>query len=123
MGTIYSVTCHDCKVTRDLNKFYSAFPVATRDEALKYCERIKKDSFRAGLLVSFMAEHQTHKCTFFSEHDMEWEEYSPFENDLPVGDPFYGLAQEASDSRPANQNGYKNDTDFWDTSDNGGCDD
>ena len=72
MGTLYYVTCEDCKITRDLDKFYSAGRkcVETRADALEFAKIIEGDSFRAGLLVSFMAEHKGHRCVFYCEHTL-----------------------------------------------------
>ncbi len=96
MGTIYSVACKDCKVTRDLDKFYGARKVDSREDALEYSKELEKNGasgFRAGLLVSFMAEHQGHDCVFFSEHDSVMEELEPYFDD----------------------NEYKEDIDYWKT--------
>ena len=95
MGTEYYITCKDCKVSRDLDKFYNAsiHPVTTRKESLEYKEIIKRDAFRAGLLVSFMGEHQDHNCVFHSEHNEEFDAY--------IYSP---------DEKPSE---YKEDTDFW----------
>ena len=72
MGTIYFVGCFDCKKFRDLDKFYAAYPAKNRKEALELATKIEKShSFRAALLASFMAEHRTHSCTMFTEHD-DW---------------------------------------------------
>jgi hypothetical protein len=92
MGVTYSITCKDCKVTRDLDKFYTSdiYKIETREDALEYREKIEKDSFRAGLLVSFMAKHRTHECVYHSESDC-LDEYEPFEDD----------------------DGFIEDTDFW----------
>ena len=69
MGTIYFVACRDCKVTRNLDKFYSMQSAADRAEALDIAEGIKdRDNFRAALLVSFMWDHRGHNCTVFNEH-------------------------------------------------------
>ena len=68
MGTIYYVGCRDCKVVRDLDKFCTMRKVEDRPDAIKYADEIKKDSFRAGLLVSFLWEHEGHNCVAFSEH-------------------------------------------------------
>ena len=76
MGTIYSVGFYDCKEYRDLDKFYTLLQeVENREDALKFSDEIKRDSFRAGLLVSFMGKHMGHKCVVFSEHDEEIHEY------------------------------------------------
>ena len=79
MGTIYSVACKKCKVTRDLDKFYNNGDeeVETRSEALKYSESIQENggtAFRAALLVSFMSKHAGHDCVFFSEFNVDVEE-------------------------------------------------
>lgn len=71
MGTIYYVACKDCKVTRDLDKFYNHTPVKTRGDALELGKRIADNAFRPALLVSFMSEHFGHDCVFFSEHCCE----------------------------------------------------
>ena len=94
MGTIYSVSCRDCKVTRDLDKFYSMIAVETRDKAIELADRIKEfDSFRAALLVSFMWEHAGHNCTVFNEHDDDLSQQC---------DPFY-----------REENGFREDLNFW----------
>ena len=94
MGTEYYITCKKCKVSRDLGKYYSAsiYPVTTRKEALAYEDKIKKYSFRAGLLVSFMGEHMNHECVFHSEDNEEFDTYDYWEADSTE---------------------YKEDTDFW----------
>ena len=78
MGTEYSITCKDCKITRDLDKFSNATTssVTTRKEALDFQDTVKSDSFRAGLLVSFMGEHMNHDCVFHSENNEEYETHS-----------------------------------------------
>jgi hypothetical protein len=81
MGTIYSVACRDCLITRDLDKFYALLSSScSRDEALLLEESIKRRyTFNAALLVSFMATHLGHNCTIFSEHDEELNrELSPY---------------------------------------------
>lgn len=86
MGTIYSVSCRDCKVTRDLDKFYAMRTASDRAEALVIAKDIKeRDSYRAALLASFMWEHKGHNCTVFNEHDDALsEELDPFENEHGV---------------------------------------
>ena len=96
MGIIYSVSCKQCKVTRNLDKFYTCRDsVQTRDDALEYMKEISEDSFRAGLLVSFMGEHMDHECVLFSET-------SPDSIEMEL-EPFY------------DENSYVEDFDFWDT--------
>lgn len=79
MGTLYSVGCYDCHIHRNLDKFYRLeYEVETREEAISFSDDIKNDSFRAGLLVSFMGKHKGHKCVVYSEHDEEiWEHFEP----------------------------------------------
>lgn len=86
MGTIYFVGCRDCKVTRDLDKFYTMRTAADRADAIAIANDIKeRDSFRAALLASFMWEHKGHNCTVFNEHDDALsEELDPFENEHGV---------------------------------------
>jgi len=92
MGTIYSVACKECKVTRNLDKLYGLRKVENREDALKFSEYLenKEFLFRESLLLSFMAEHTGHECLFFNEHT----------ECAQVFDPFY-------------DNEYKDDTDFW----------
>lgn len=75
MGTIYFIGCKDCKVKRDLDKFYtSSFGkgIDTRKNMLIYGDdEIKKDFFRCALLVSFLADHKEHNCVMFDEHNDE----------------------------------------------------
>jgi len=94
MGTEYYITCKDCKVSRELDKYYSAtiYPVTTRQEALDFREKVKDDSFRAALLISFVGKHEGHDCVFHSEHDEKYETYN-YLSDEPAE--------------------YKEDTDFW----------
>lgn len=81
MGIIYHIACKQCKVKRDLNKFYTMFQnPQTREEALKFCERIEEDSFRAGLLVGFMGAHMGHECVILS--DSAWgNEYDDYKDE------------------------------------------
>ena len=81
MGVIYEVVCKQCKVKRDLDKFYTVLGnPQDREEALAFCERIEGDSFRAGLLVGFMGEHMGHECVILS--DSNWNsEYEDYEED------------------------------------------
>lgn len=78
MGTTYSVACRDCRVWRDLDKFYAARKAENRKEAIDIADYIKEThSFRSALLVSFLWEHSGHNCTLYNEHaddDMEMEE-------------------------------------------------
>lgn len=66
MGVIYYVACKDCGVCRDLDKLRPSRP-STRAEAISAADRLS--TFRAALLVGFMAEHQGHNCTMFNDLD------------------------------------------------------
>lgn len=90
MGTTYSIACKTCKITRDLDKFYVAETIETRNDALKLSKEIEKSGFRSALAVSFLAEHKGHDCVFFDEHSKCVDELDPFFN---------------SD--------YREDTDYW----------
>jgi hypothetical protein len=79
MGMLYYIGCKDCKVKRDLDKFYTLSfgdGIDTRKKALTYADNdIKKDSFRCGLLVSFLQKHKGHNCIVFDEqYDTLYEE-------------------------------------------------
>ena len=96
MGVIYSIACRDCKVVRDLDKFYvvDTHKIKNRDDAVKFSEErmpMAGNSFRATLLVSFMADHMGHDCVFFHEHLAVSDELDPFWD----------------------SNEFKEDTDFW----------
>ena len=94
MGVIYSIACRECKVVRDLDKFYGARSIETRADALEYSKELGESEgwlFRSALLVSFMSEHQGHDCVFFNEHDSVSDDLDPYYDD----------------------NEYKEDTDFW----------
>lgn len=84
MGTEYYVACKDCKVVRELDKFYALCdPAENREQMIKLSEELKKTgwAFRSALLVSFMWKHKGHNCTVFSEHDEECEELHPYDYD------------------------------------------
>lgn len=82
MGIIYYVACKDCKVTRDLDKFYAAgFKADTKEEMEEVAKFIEeKYSYRAALLATFMDKHEGHHCVFFNEHSEVYEELEPFCN-------------------------------------------
>lgn len=73
MGVCYYVVCHDCKVCRDLDKYYAMLrdedADGSREGMLKYAadEIVHGNSFRAALLVTFMGKHIGHKCTVVHE--------------------------------------------------------
>ncbi len=80
MGVIHYVACKQCKVKRDLDKFYTFPNPMSREEALEFSKQVKKDSFRFGLLIGFMGTHMGHECVMTS--DLEWgNEYDNYEND------------------------------------------
>ncbi len=76
MGVEFFAVCDDCKVMRDLDKFYEMLqPVTTREDALKYRnDIIRKSAFPAGLLVSFMGAHINHTCRIVRSCDKEFDE-------------------------------------------------
>ena len=78
MGVEYFVACRQCKVRRDLDKFYTMLTdVPDRVAALEFRDEIARDSFRAGLLVSFMWKHREHDCFVCSEHeDYIWDDFT-----------------------------------------------
>lgn len=84
MGVEYSIACQDCKIQRDLDKFYSSISnVKNRQDALNYCEKIEKDSFRVGLLVSFLNDHIGHNVVFYNENFEEsYGEYAKYKDDV-----------------------------------------
>jgi hypothetical protein len=89
MGVIYTVACRECKVSRDLDKFYSCRPVKNKKEALDVAEQIKtRDYYRAALLASFMAAHIGHNCTVFTDNyeDLSDELDSDYGNTKADGD-------------------------------------
>lgn len=94
MGVEHYITCTDCKISRSLEKYYSAtiYPVTTRQEALDFREKVKDDSFRAALLISFMGDHQDHSCVFHTENNGQYDTWD------------WELDKETE---------YKEDTDFW----------
>ncbi len=72
MGTEYYVACRQCKVRRDLDKFWAmTMPVSDRQAALDMARKLEGNAFRAALLTSFMWEHKLHDCFVFSEHDAD----------------------------------------------------
>lgn len=72
MGTQYYIICKDCNVVRNLDKSYGLYSVVNNgDESVEMAKEIQGDfriAFRAGLLVSFVREHQNHNCFFCDEH-------------------------------------------------------
>lgn len=72
MGLLCYVVCRRCKVYRPLDKFYTMFEdVPDRQAALEFRKEVERDSFRAGLLVSFMWKHREHNC-FVCDENMEF---------------------------------------------------
>ena len=71
MGTIYYMACDRCKVIRDIDKNYSLFQNPENREAMRTYAKyaVSQDSFRAGLIVSFLFKHQGHPCRLTSEYD------------------------------------------------------
>lgn len=92
MGVIYSVACKQCKVTRDLDKFYRHQTIETKTEAVEYTHRMSAEGdkgYRAALLVSFLSEHRGHNCVFFSENDDCAAELDPDEGEYSEDTDFF----------------------------------
>tara|TARA_R110002094_G_scaffold157781_1_gene144004 strand:+ start:1545 stop:1841 length:297 start_codon:yes stop_codon:yes gene_type:complete len=96
MGVIYSVACKECKVTRDLDKFYSSgfLEEEDRDSMLEFAKVVGEKPWRHALLTSFMYKHAGHECVFFWENMACEDELYPCEG----------------------ENEYSEDIDYWDTS-------
>lgn len=74
MGTIYYVACKDCKIHRDLDKFYQLHfcgDIKTREDALEEMEKTAKDSFRCTLLLSFLSQHYGHNIFMMDDSRVE----------------------------------------------------
>ena len=69
-----------------------------RAEALDFAERMGEDSFRAGLLTSFMGEHAGHNCTIVCDMDADFTDDIPEE---PVN--WWGVDDELWDEILAEQ--------------------
>lgn len=86
MGTVYQIGCHTCGIYRSLDKFMSGAQNTpkSRADAITYTnEEILNHSFRYTLLVSFLLDHASHNCEFFSS--------------LSEEDRFYRLKKEPVD--------------------------
>ena len=75
MGVLYFIGCKNCKKYRDLDKLQAISFNAIKDkkDAINFSEKIEKDSYRIGLLVSFMADHIGHNCFLFTDNDTLFE--------------------------------------------------
>lgn len=66
MGNITYAVCHDCKIKRDLDKFYiKEHKVTDTDSANLVSGKIyynRKRCYQAALLISFMKSHSGHSC-------------------------------------------------------------
>lgn len=74
MGIEYYVICRKCNVRRHLDKNWAVLfgkKVADRQSALEFREQVEYDSFRCGLLISFMAKHMGHDCFLTNDMDDE----------------------------------------------------
>ena len=94
MGIEYYIACTDCKVVRDLDKYYESLSnVKNRNDAKEFAEKLKtgpRGLFRTALLVSFLNDHYDHNVVFTSEGGRGEEELSTYDNP-----------------------NYREDTDFW----------
>lgn len=93
MSIDYFIACKKCKTVRSLDTFYASdiYPVENRNDAIEFAVRMEKDSFKAGLLVSFMGKHKDHECVLFHENSDSYDEMAPH----------------------SELNGYKEDTNYW----------
>jgi hypothetical protein len=85
MGQLFYIACTECKITRDLDKFYTLFhcleqKIKDKNEMIEFSEHVEKDSFRSALLISFMAEHYGHKCVLTNEQDSVYSPGAVIEN-------------------------------------------
>lgn len=99
MGTQYYIVCKDCNVVRKLDKSYGLYQIVNnRSDAVQMEKEIQEDSriaFRAGLLVSFMWEHQNHNCFFCDENYEDDGDLSRLdEDDAVVFDGRFGFEYE-----------------------------
>ncbi len=95
MGVIYTVACRDCKVSRDLDKFYFCRQVKNRKEAVDLSDELESNvhsRYCCALLASFMAAHMGHNCTVFTDlSDTLSEELDPiFGADVKADGHFWG---------------------------------
>ena len=74
MGVEYYIGCRKCGDTRIVSKIAALAlkKVVSRKDASEYDELVKKNSFRAGLIVSFMMKHIGHDCYMYSDHDVDF---------------------------------------------------
>jgi hypothetical protein len=93
MSVDYFVACKKCKTVRSLDVFYASdiYPVENRKDAIEFAGRMEKDSFKAGLLVSFMGKHKGHECVLFHENSDSYDEMDPHSasNDYKVDKDYW----------------------------------
>ena len=85
MGVISYIACKECKVTRNLGKFYT-YHIKSRQEALNYAHELASgtegECFCEVLAVTFLAEHKGHNVVLFDEHSDLVEDFNPaYDND------------------------------------------
>lgn len=71
MGVIYYVICKTCKQSRDIDKNmgWTKPTPKTREEALNYAKNLKEQSFRSGLLLSFLIDHCGHDVELYNDYE------------------------------------------------------
>lgn len=76
-------------VARDLDKITKGplRAVKNRQDALTFADEIPQDSFRIGLLASFVYEHQGHDCVMFNDTAV-------FPKEIEQLNPFFGKTKE-----------------------------
>ena len=71
MSTLYFIACHDCKESRDLDKFYGIHDAKNRQELEAFSGEIKEHhSYRSALAMSFLWRHKGHNCSLHTEDDL-----------------------------------------------------
>lgn len=82
MGTQYYIGCIDCKVKREIDKFYLPRTIKTQTEWNEFFYDLEnatpKEYYAIALLLSFMHEHMCHKLIYFSDQDDEIKEKYDF---------------------------------------------
>ncbi len=70
MGIIYYIACKRCKTYRNLDKLIylmNSDHITTRSAAVDFSKVVETNSFRAGLLISFMSLHFMHEICMYSD--------------------------------------------------------
>jgi len=80
MGIISYVACRQCKIVRDLDKYYSVdSEVENKEQMLAFSKDLGRDAFRHALLISFIVKHSEHDCVFYTEYSSLDEEFDTYQ--------------------------------------------